>query len=341
MRAVVLKEAGDLAVRSVPEPSPGPGEVLVEVAWCGICGTDRSIYHGAYGGRRLPLTLGHEFAGRVADDPTGTMAPGTPVVADINITCGRCRSCRLGSPMTCRRLEQIGVDRDGGFAPLVAVPATAIHVLPADLPLDVAAMTEPVACVVHSQSKLDWSAGGSVLVIGAGPVGFLQAAVARERGCTRVLVTDVRTERLDALAAIPGAMGIDAADDVASRVLELTGGEGVDVVIEASGAPAAYASAFAALRPGGQLLVFGIPRPEAEVALRPFDVLVRELSVHGSNGASPAAWPAAIDLLASSRIDVSPLLEDRIALDAVVERITGGRDADSFKSVSSPLELAA
>jgi threonine dehydrogenase-like Zn-dependent dehydrogenase len=341
VNAVVLQRAGDLAVRAVPEPAAAAGEVLVEVAWCGICGTDRSIFHGAYGGRHLPLTLGHEFSGRVAGDPSGRLAPGTPVVADINITCGRCRSCRLGDTMTCPQLRQIGVDRDGAFAPLVSVPASAVHVLPADLPLDIAAMTEPLACVVHSQAKLTWSPGSSALVIGAGPVGLLQAQLAGTRGCTRVMVADVLPERLAALESFPGLIGIDAREDAAARTRELTDGEGADVVIEASGAARAWATAFDAVRAGGQILAFGIPGPRAEVPMRPHDVLVRELSIRGSNGAGPAAWPVAIELLASGRIDVSRLLAERIDLDAVVERITSETLESGFKSLANLTGVAA
>jgi len=341
VNAVVLEQPGDLAVRSVSEPVPAPGEVVVEVAWCGVCGTDRSIYAGAYGGRQLPLILGHEFSGRVAEDPSGSLETGAPVVVDINVACGRCRACRFGAAMTCSSLEQIGVDRHGGFAPFVAVPGTAVQVLPLGMPLDVAAMVEPLACVVHSQSTLDWRLASSVLVTGTGPVGYLQALVARARGCSRILVTDTRPERLAAFDSLPGILAMDARHDVAARALELTEGRGVDVVIEASGALEAYPVAFSAVRPGGQILVFGIPGPGAEVPLRPHDLLVRELSLHGSNGAGPAAWPVAIDLLASGRIDVTPLLGDRIDLHTVVERIAGSASDASLKSLSTPVGVAA
>lgn len=341
MRAVVLREPGDLAVRAVPEPTPGTGEVLVEVAWCGICGTDRSIFHGAYGGTRLPVTLGHEFSGRVVEDPSGHLHPGTAVVADINVTCGRCRACRLGDTMTCPELTQIGVDRDGAFAPLVAVPNSAIHVLPPELELDVAAMTEPLACVVYGQSKLRWSPGDSALVLGAGPVGHLHARSAVLRGCTRVLVADTDPERLAGLDDLPGVVGVDAREDVAAQARAMTGGAGVDVVIEASGAPDAWNIGFTSVRAGGQILAFGIPDAETTIPMRPHDVVLRELSVHASNGAAPAAWPVAIELLASGRIDVNGLLAERIDLDAVVQRITIGGAERSLKSLSAPTAVAA
>ena len=114
----MLEGAGDLAVRTVREPAPAVGEVLIEVAWCGICGTDRHIYEGQYGGDNLPLTLGHEFSGRIASDPTGRLAAGTAVVVDINVQCGRCRFCRAGDHMSCPELAQIGVHRSGHFARL-------------------------------------------------------------------------------------------------------------------------------------------------------------------------------------------------------------------------------
>lgn len=336
MRAVVLDRGGELAVRSVRAPTPGIGEVLIEVAWCGICGTDRHIYHGEYGGSNLPLTLGHEFAGRIAVDPSDVLVPGTPVVADINVVCGRCRYCRMGESMACPSITQIGVDRSGAFAPLVCVPAAQVHVLPEHLPLDVAAMTEPLACVVHSQSKLRFTPADSVAVLGAGPIGVLQAQLALARGCACVMVTDVRGERLSALEHIDGIVPIDATADPARTIRWLTDGRGADVVIETAAAPDSYRTAFDAVRAGGQLLVFGIPSRDLEVPVSPYDLVVHELTVRGSNGAAPAAWPVAIDLLASGGIDVEHLLADRIDLASVVDRITGDA-ADSYKSIAEPV----
>ena len=331
----MLEGAGDLAVRTVREPAPAVGEVLIEVAWCGICGTDRHIYEGQYGGDNLPLTLGHEFSGRIASDPTGRLAAGTAVVVDINVQCGRCRFCRAGDHMSCPELAQIGVHRSGAFAPLVSVPAAQVHPLPAGMPLDVAAMTEPLACVVHAQSKLRWTPGATVAVFGAGPIGVLHGQLALARGAARVLMVDISRARLDAVADLEGMVPVDATNDGVGAIRWLTDGRGADIVIETAAVPASYEAAQRAVRSGGQLLLFGIPGAGLETAVRPHDLVVREITIRGSNGAGPAAWPAAIDLLSAGTIDVTHLLRDRIDLATVVERITGEPEQRApYKSIA-------
>lgn len=317
MKAVVLQGPGELVVEtSVPEPT-ATTDAVVEVDWCGICGTDRHVFLGEYGDRRYPRVLGHEIAGRVAHDPTGGLPEGTAVAVDINITCGRCAACLRGASMTCPQLRQVGVHRDGAFARFVAVPADRLAPLPSGVGVREGALFEPLACVVHAQDRLVWPVDASVLVIGAGPTGLLHAQVARTRVAGRVAVVDTAEPRLELASSLPG-LDVRHATTLADDTF--------DVVIDAAGTASSIDRALDLVAPGGQVLMFGIPGPEVAAKVHPHRIVTQEVSIVGSNGATHAAWASVGTLVSSGAVRLGALVADEVDLMQAVDIIAGSDD---------------
>lgn len=320
MKAVmkVAEGEGQVALREHPEPRPGPGEAIVEVATAGICGTDLHILHGEFA-THPPVVMGHEIAGRVAALGPGAEGPaeGTRVTTETYFeTCGRCAHCRDGRPNLCRGRRSIGSKVDGGFARYVKVPARNLHPLPAGVDDAAGALTEPLACVVHGVLDPPTVQPGDVAVVtGPGAIGLLTLQVLRAAGATTVVLgTAADAERL-ALARTLGAdVTVDVeAEDPAARLAAWTEDGLADVVYECSGAGPAAGALLALARPGGryvQIGLFGKP-----VAWDLDQVCYRELTVTGSNATTPASWRRALRLLGSGAVDAGALITHRFALE--------------------------
>lgn len=326
MMAVRLHAPGDLRIDEVPVPQPGSGEALVRVWRSGICGTDLHIAKGTFPAPNLPLTLGHEFSGTVADlgHDTGSLEVGDRVVVDINIACGHCYFCRRGQKLFCPDVSQLGVHSPGGLAEYVVVPASNVYVIPESLTLDAAAYVEPLACAIHGQDRIGIQTGDRVLIIGGGPMGLAHIALAKLRGASRVIVSEPDASR----RALAERLGADDLlnpfdDGFADSVAAMTNGVGPDVVIEAVGSIPTYEAAVSLVRRGGRLLAYGAAPQDAFMSLRPFDIYAKELTIVGSYAGTYDAWPRAIELLASGRFDPSLIVDSVRPLDEAVEAIRG------------------
>jgi L-iditol 2-dehydrogenase len=237
VRALRLEHLGSVEIRAIPTPVPGHGEVLVKVATAGICGTDRHLMNGEYPSVR-PVTLGHELEGTIVELGAGcTSTTGTRVAVDPNISCLKCRYCRMGLVAHCVDLRAIGVDRDGGLAELVAVPERQAYELPAGLPAGFGALCEPLACCLRALDHAGISPGQSVAVFGGGVIGQLLCQLAARAGGDVVLVTRQAERR-----AVAESLGAQATvDPTISDVVEAISGPtglvpgGVDVAFEAAG----------------------------------------------------------------------------------------------------------
>ena len=312
MSALRLHAPGDLRLDEVPIPTPGPAEVLVKVHRCGICGTDLHIAKGNFPAPNLPLTLGHEFSGTVVRKGPGVsdVAIDSPVVVDINISCGRCYFCTRGQKLFCPTVAQLGVHRAGGLAEYVIAPATNLHLLPNGLSLDTAAYVEPLACAVHGQDRVGIRSGDTVLVVGGGPMGLAHIALSRMNGASTVIVSEPDEARRE----LAQRMGADIAIDPSSHqldetLMDLTRGIGPDVVIEAVGSIRTYESAINVVRRGGKVLAYGAAPQDALMSLRPFDIYAKELTIVGSYAGTYDTWPRAIALLAGGRFDPSLIVD--------------------------------
>lgn len=334
MRAIRKAGPGPgLEVCDVPEPSPGPGDVLIRVHHAGVCGTDLHIAQWdewAQGRIRPPVVLGHEFAGEVVavgEDAGDEFAVGQLVTAEGHIICGHCRQCRTGNGHICRRTSIIGVDRDGAFADLIAMPATNVMGL-GEIPTTVGAIMDPMGNAFHTVLTDTEVPGSVVLVLGCGPIGCFAVGIAKAAGAVKVIATDVNPTRL-ALARSMGAdVLVNAGDeDVLARVLAETDGEGADLACEMSGHPAALHQAFQGTRLGGRVHLLGLPKGEVPVNLSN-DVIFRGITVYGVIGRRMyETWHQMRTFLQSGHFDPTPVITHRFPLediDAALEAIASG-----------------
>ena len=331
MRAARFYGPKDIRIDDVPEPATRAGTVKVEVEWCGICGTDLHEYLEGpifappadaphpLTGETVPITLGHEFAGVVAELGEGVddLAVGDRVVVEPYIICGRCDACRNGRYNVCATLGFVGLSGfGGGFSQYVVAERRWVHPL-GDLGTDVGALVEPLAVAYHAVRLSRATPSQTALVFGAGPIGLVTTASLRAAGVEDVIVVEPAAVR-KTKATVAGATHVvdPTAGDVVEQVLELTDGRGADVSFECAGIDAVLAAAIRSTRAGGTCVNVAIWGHEAKVAMN--DLVFREVAVLGSL-AYANDHPATIDLIASGRVDPYQFITGRIGLDDIVE----------------------
>jgi L-iditol 2-dehydrogenase len=313
MKSLLLSEYNHLEIADIPLPVVGRGEVLVRVEACGICGSDVHGFDGSTGRRIPPIVMGHEAAGTVETVGEGATKykKGDRVTFDSTIYCGECQYCKRGQINLCDNREVIGVScgdyrRHGAFAEYVVVPERIMYPLPMDFSFEAAAMLEAVSVAMHGVKVSQVAGGETALVIGAGMIGLLTLQAARAAGCKRVFITDVDETRLK-LARQVGAdetLHCSGAELIA-EVMRLTGGNGVDITLEAVGRNETVAAAIDCTRKGGTVTLIGNIMPEVTLPLQ--KVVVRQLRLQGSC-ASSGEYPEAIELIANGKIQVKQLI---------------------------------
>jgi 2-desacetyl-2-hydroxyethyl bacteriochlorophyllide A dehydrogenase len=325
MRAIVLDRPGSFRVAEVPDPTPGPGQIVVKVDCCGICGTDIHIMDGEFPPTPYPITPGHEFAGTVAavsPDVTMDLPVGAPVAVDPGIYCGYCRRCRDGRGNLCENWAAIGDTIDGAFAEYVVVPAANVYRLPDGFDGQAAAMIEPLACAVHGLRRLGPVFGDSILLTGAGTMGLLLLQLLTHAGAGAVTVVDRVSDRLE----VAGKLG---AARLVSDIGELAG-EKFEIVVDATGVPAVLQAGSDLLDRGGRLLVFGVSPAEAVLSLSPFRVYNDEITVTGSMAILNSYAPA-VELITGGVVDPRPLLSAPLPLEEFGEALRRVRAGQGIK----------
>ena len=319
MKALVLKEYKQFVFEDVPAPVIGPGDVLVAVKACGICGSDVHGMDGSTGRRRPPIIMGHEAAGVIAEIGTAVAGwkPGDRVTFDSTISCGQCMFCWRGQVNLCNHRQVLGVSceeyrRHGAFAEYVAVPQHVLYRLPDGLSFEHAALIEPFSIAFHAVRRTPVTINDTSVVVGAGMIGLALIQTLRVAGCGRILAVDVAPDKL-ALAAKMGATDTvnSAAIDAGKEILRLTNGVGADLAIEAVGVAVTMDLAVRCVRKGGTVTLVGNVTPKVEWPLQ--TVVTRELTLFGSC-ASSGEYPACLDLLARGAIQAAPLLSARAPL---------------------------
>lgn len=299
-----------LSVEDQPTAHPGTGEVQVDVAYCGVCGSDLHIFLGdldqRVGTRRI---IGHEMSGVVTglgDGVTG-IGVGDRIVMRPLVPCGGCSACRKGFQHVCQNLKIVGVDLDGAFQNRCNIPAHTVHRIPDELSLDHAALIEPVAVACHDVKRGRLQADEDVLVIGGGPIGVLIALVAKDAGA-HVTVSEVNPHRI----AIAEKLGIECVNpretDVAEVVVAATGGKGADVIFEVSGTQAGADLMTAAAAARGRIVMVAIYAGKAEVDLYRF--FASEIELLGARVYDREDYENAIRLVASGGIDAESFVTD-------------------------------
>jgi L-iditol 2-dehydrogenase len=313
MKALLLSQYNQLDIADLPAPVPGVDEILVRVAACGICGSDVHGYDGTSGRRIPPIVMGHEAAGVVAAVGSGVseFKSGDRVTFDSTVYCGECEFCRKGDINLCNNRQVIGVScgdfrRAGAFAEYVVVPQRIAYHLPEALEFQEAAMLEAVSVALHAVRVSEMKGGETALVIGAGMIGLLTLQAAKAAGASRVLVADIDQSRLqraeklgaDATLLLSGA-------ELVKEVYRRTDGRGVDLVLEAVGRDETIAASIASVRKGGTVTLIGNISPEVKIPLQV--VVSRQIRLQGSC-ASSGEYPQAMELMASGKIQVKPLI---------------------------------
>ena len=334
MKAAMLHGPRVLRVEGAATPEPAAGEAVVRVSVAGLCGTDYSIFAGdrpvGY-----PRVMGHEFVGRVEAVGAGVTAPrvGDRVAIEPNFSCGVCPLCREGNRNLCLSRTAIGIDVDGCFAELVRVPARCCWTAPADAADEDLMVTEPLAVVVRAVGRGQVRAGETAAVVGAGTLGLLAVQVLRARGARVLLVS--RTARRFALGTELGAHAVHAvADGPLDHVARaVSGREGVDCVIETAGSAEAVNHALALVRPGGRIVLTGLPHDVTPV--RFFSVVRREVMIVGSM-IYQDEFGEAMRLVAAGQVRTRPLITHRFALDQIDRAFAAHREPESIKVALIP-----
>lgn len=327
-------------IRSLACQHPGEGEVLVRVAACGVCGTDVHIYFGSKGSADVvpPVVLGHEFSGVVEEVGPGVdvVAVGDHVTVDPNMYCGKCRPCRIGKKQLCDNLRAYGVNRDGGFAEACVVDQRQCFKVSKDIPLEFAAMSEPVACALHGIDRSHIRHGDVVCIVGGGAIGLIMLQLARMAGAAKVLVS----EPVEFRRGLALSLGADAAidpigEDPLERIKEVAGTNGADVVIECVGNKIALKQSIEMCARGATLMLFAVHGLDEIAEFKPFEIFSKELTITGSL-INPDTHARAAELISSGRLDFSSIITHTFGIDQVEQAILTQMGNESVKVLVKP-----
>ena len=349
MRAVVYRGINDMRLETVPVPEIGPGELLIKIATCGICGTDLKKIH--MGSHSAPRIFGHEMAGVVAAAGAGVtrFAVGDRVMSFHHVPCGQCYYCRKNTPAQCPLYKKTGATAGfdpsgGGFAEYIRVMDWIVAMggvvrIPSGVPFEQAAFIEPVNTVLKAVKLLNLAADETVLVIGQGPIGIILAALSRRTGA-RVLTSDLYPER-HAIAAKFGLHEPINAKNVIERIKAETEGRGADAVLLAVGGKALISTAMDAVRCGGKVMLFAQTQHE-QASFDPGAVCMDEKTLLGSYSASTAIQPEVEELVLGGYrkgFDLTQLISHRFPLEEAVKAIevASNPQADSMKIMIEPV----
>jgi (R,R)-butanediol dehydrogenase/meso-butanediol dehydrogenase/diacetyl reductase len=352
MRAVRWYGPRDIRIVQVPDPVPGPHDVVIKVAWCGICGTDLDEYltgphwvpvetPNPLTGAQAPLTLGHELAGEVAavGAQVQHLRVGDRVTPDVLIFCGECFWCLRHQVQLCEKLAALGLMADGGLAELCLAPARMCVPVPEAVTLDHAALAEPLSVGVHALRRGRLAPAETVAVVGAGTVGLCALQAALHGGARRVVAIEPEAERRRLALALGASAAIDPRDPHLVDTLHGVLGHGPDLTVDCGGTVESAAAALGVARRGGRVVLVGFPAQPNQVDLAA--LAAREQELIGSlSHVYDEDFVTAVDLLASGRVQVEPLISSRLPLAEAVsggfERLAGG-DHTAIKVLISPL----
>jgi len=318
-------------LRELPDPEPGPGEVVVRVEATLTCGTDLKLVKRGHPKVPFPTVLGHEFSGRVQRVGAGApFSEGERVTSVVSAPCGECHECRYGHPNLCGTAFEHRVW--GTWAELVKIPARVVRYgllrVPDGLAPAAAALLDPLASVLRGLGRVPDAAGRTVLVLGAGPIALLFTILLKRRGARRVLVAGRNAGRLAAHAA-EGAETLASGEGLAERILALTDGHGADLVVEATGDPAVAEEAVTLAARGGTVLLFAGLAHEARLSVLAHRIHYDEVTLAGSFHYTPAEAREALDLLSRGEVPTEHLVTGESPLEeyaSVLERVAGGND---------------
>ena len=320
MKAAIILQPKRVEMQEVANPEPAAGELLVRVMSSGICGTDVHIFQGEYLGS-YPIIPGHEFAGGVEQVGSAVtrFKPGDRVAIEPNLPCDNCVNCLNNRQNFCLNWQAVGVTRPGGMAQYVCVPEKAAFDI-GNLPFEQGAFMEPLSCVLHGLERLDLAVAAKVVILGAGPIGLLLLQGLRLQGATHVVVVDKNPDR----AVLAQTLG---ADQSLTNLDELER-DAYDAVVDATGVPVVMSRTLDFARPGGKILLFGVPPAGQKMSIEAFPIFRKGLTILSSFTSLRNSYQA-IGLLKSRRVSVEKLISHRLSLEELqrgIELIERGNE---------------
>lgn len=331
MKAAVWRGIDQLETEEVPMPAPGPVDVLVKVAACGVCGTDVHILEGKYPVLTPPRIIGHEYVGTVAAVGGGVTKAkvGDRIAVEVGVCCGRCHFCRDGRENLCgSRLLHLD-----GFAEYTCIPDRLVHKLPDGLSFEIAALAEPVACGLRAMDLTQVRSDGIALILGGGTIGLILTQLLLHGGTTKVIVSEPLAHRRVVARAV-GALPVDPkAEDLAAIVQAETGGLGPEYAFECVGHPALLQQCVDLVQKGGTVIEVGVADPDAVASVRPYQLFEKELMIKASYS-RPYTFARAVRWL--PHLTLGPLLGVEFPLPETKAAVHGLRDGQGVKILVRP-----
>ncbi|MFE3585015.1 zinc-dependent alcohol dehydrogenase family protein [Streptomyces vinaceus] len=321
MKAAVISAPGVVTIETVEDPEPGPGEVVVQVAACGLCGTDLHILQGEFA-PSLPIVPGHEFAGTVVAHGPGVsaLAIGDRVAVDPSLYCNACHYCRIGRNNLCERYAAIGVTAPGAAAEFAVAPAANCVRLPDHVRVEDAALIEPLSCAVRGYDVLRAQLASSVLIYGSGTMGLMMMELAKRTGAVAVDMVDINPARLTTARTLGCTHAVGSPDEIDRP-------RGWDLVIDATGSERAIQDAIGRVGRGGTYLQFGVADYAARATIEPYRIYHQEITITGSM-AVLHSYERAAELFAAGTLDPDVFISDRLPLAdyaAAMDRFRAGQ----------------
>ena len=330
MRAVVLSAVNKLAIAEVEKPKPGVKECLVKVLACGICGTDRHIYHGEYPSSK-PVILGHEFGGVIEEVGSNSkFKVGQVVSVDPNIVCGTCPDCVVGRTAFCPDLTALGVNINGGLAEYVLTPDSQIYPVRKDLnPLHLA-FIEPLACSIRGLDLANLKGGEKVAILGGGVIGLLVVQLAKLAGAAEIVLVTRQKFRRDVALKIGATRVIDPISESVDTAVT-----NMDVTFECAGSIETFKQSQNITRRGGSVIVLGLTASEATLEVNPFNIVVNELRIQGSF-LNPLTQGRAAELVESGKLNLDILISKVVDLAGVQAILDAPPAEGDIKYIACP-----
>jgi len=337
MKAVLYKDIQFVEMSEIKKPRISSNEALIKIKYAGICGTDLHIFNGLHPRAKAPLVMGHEISGIIEELNTARkdIKIGDRVVINPLISCGYCLPCREGNAYLCPNLKLVGIDQNGGFEEYVKAKDDKLYRIPNSLPLDLAALAEPVAVAVHAVRKSKLLVGDKVVVMGGGPIGQLIALICRINGASSIVLSEIKSERLN-FAKKMELITASSKEETIRKIMEMTKGEGADIVYEAVGIQATYNYITELVKVGGKIITVGAANKP--IALNMWKVYFGELNLIGIHVYTPKDIEIGIELLNNYPKIFRPFISKIIGLKDLQTELKGLTDGTS-KAMKVLVEL--
>lgn len=340
MKAAVYYGPGDIRWEEVEDPQCGPDDAIIKVKACGLCGTDVKTYRRGHPMFKPPVILGHEFSGEIVDIGANinNCSIGDRVVVAPYVPCGSCAMCRLGEFELCESKIKIG----GAFTQYVKVNREVVEkgmfIIPDNLEFTQATLVEPLACCLNALDDFNLHSGDTVLIVGAGPMGLINLETVKSSGAAKILVAEMHEERLSKAVEL-GAIGLDPSkEDISTRVMDITKGVGVDVLIIAVGLSEVAEKYIPLVRKGGRVNLFGGFPSGSTIALDPNLLHYNQVVLTGSFGFTPHYIEKALYMISEGRIDLTGVITHKMKMEDIEKAIKLAIKQEALKVILYPEE---